>query len=135
MNPIRIFIISDSPLFSRGLRNLLTGESEMEIIGEETNLDRAIETIDAVVPDVVILGGSSYTNASVQEEMHLLKAKPGIRVVGLNLQTNDLFIYRATRIVVESVKDLVEAIATECYSAGSAISPPAEDARSPNSLL
>jgi ABC-type Fe3+-hydroxamate transport system substrate-binding protein len=99
----------------------------MEIIGEETNLDRAVEKIEAIVPDVVILSGSNYTNASMQEEMYLLKARPGIRVVGLNLQNNDLFIYRATRIVIESVKDLVEAIATECYPDGASIAHQAED--------
>ncbi len=119
MRPIRVFIISDSLLFVRGLKSLLSHEPRLEIIGEETSIDRAIEQIEVFVPDVIIWSDSGRMSISAPEEMHLLKAKPGIKVIGLSLTNNDLFIYRSTQRHVKSVEDLVEAIEFDLYSAES----------------
>lgn|GEM_PF-4641988 len=114
MRPKRIFIVSDSLLFVRGLENLLAVEPQVEIIGDALSIDRALKRIEADLPDVVILGTSNHGN---QEELNLLKARPGIRIISLNLHSNDLFTYCVTRRRVTSVTDLIEAIGADACSA------------------
>jgi DNA-binding NarL/FixJ family response regulator len=117
MRPIRIFIISDSLLFVRGLENLLAYEPGVEIIGDDLTISHALKQIETEAPDVVILGSSNYNHQAASEELTLLKAKPGIKVISLNLQSNDLFTYCVTRRLVTSVTDLIEAIEGDTSSA------------------
>ncbi len=112
MNTIRIFVVSDSLLFSHGLKNLLTPTSQLEIIGEETDIDRAIERMETLRPDVIIWGHSGLKGDLALEEIHLLKAKPGIKVIDLNLQNNELFVYRCNRRSAKTIDDLIEAVYT-----------------------
>jgi chemotaxis response regulator CheB len=119
MKPIRVFIISDSLLFVQGLKSLLTHEIGLEIVGEEMTIERAVEQIEILGPDVIILGENSRVSDSALEEMYLLRTKPGIKVIGLSLQNNGLFIYLSARRYVESVEDLVKAIESDAYLAES----------------
>jgi two-component system nitrate/nitrite response regulator NarL len=119
VRPIRVFIISDSLLFVQGLKSLLTHETKLEIVGEETTMERAVEQIELLGPDVIILSENSRVSDSALEEMFLLRAKPGIKVIGLSLQNNGLFIYLSARRDVESLEDLVKAIESDAYLAES----------------
>lgn len=110
MNTIRVFVISDNLMFSRGLKSLLTCQAEVEIVGEETNIDQAIQQMEVLGPDVIIISDSGRMNDFALEEMRLLKTKPGIKVIGLSLENNDLFIYHSTRMKVTGEKDLFTAI-------------------------
>jgi DNA-binding NarL/FixJ family response regulator len=97
-------------MFSHGLRSLLTCQAEVEIIGEESNIDQAILQMEALGPDVIIISDSGRMDDFALEEMRLLKTKPGIKVIGLSLQNNDLFIYHSARVEVTGEKDLITAI-------------------------
>ncbi len=114
---IRVFVVSDNLLFCRGLKSLLAPASNVEIVGEESSIERAIQEIESLTPDVVIWGDSGTRDSNQPEEINLLKAKPDVRVIGLSMQNNDLFIYRASRMVVTGVKDLVKAIELDLCAA------------------
>ena len=51
----RIFVLANQSLFSRGVEILLRQDKDMELVGAETDVDRAIERIKALCPDVVLL--------------------------------------------------------------------------------
>lgn len=53
--PIRIALIDDHPVFRQGLRNLLSAEDDMEVVGEGSSGEEALELVPAVQPDVVVL--------------------------------------------------------------------------------
>jgi DNA-binding NarL/FixJ family response regulator len=113
MGPIRIFIISDSLTFSNGLKGLLLSEPEMEIITQETDVNRAIDQIEELKPDVIIWANTGIKRDAAGEEMHLLQATPDIRTVSLNLQNNDITVHQATQKtirVAQDVQDLITAI-------------------------
>jgi chemotaxis response regulator CheB len=113
MEPIRIFIITDSLTFSNGLQSLLLSEPEMDIISHDTDTNRAIDQIEKLKPDVIIWANTGIKRDALREEMHLLQAVPDIKTVSLNLQNNDITIHQAARKtirVAQGVQDLIAAI-------------------------
>ncbi len=53
--PIRVFLLDDHELVRRGLRDLLTGERGIEVIGEADRADGADQAILAARPTVAVL--------------------------------------------------------------------------------
>lgn len=52
---VRIFLADDHAILRQGLRSLLEGEKDFEIIGEASDGDQALEGITALQPDIAIL--------------------------------------------------------------------------------
>jgi DNA-binding NarL/FixJ family response regulator len=106
----RIFILSSHPLFGQGVESLLRQEAGLDIVGRETDVDNAMERINELQPDVVILDCPEPGCDPTLAVMRILSEWVGIKVIGLNLQDNTMCIYRGEQRVVREVKDLVEAI-------------------------
>ncbi len=112
----RVFIISGYPMFSWGLESLLRQGTGLDITGRETDVDRAIEQIKALQPDVVILDSSSSDDNS-RAVVRILKENLGTRVVNLSLQDNLMVVYQAAQWAVQDVDDLVDVIGQRHLSA------------------
>jgi DNA-binding NarL/FixJ family response regulator len=106
----RIFMLSTHPLFSQGVESLLRQETGLEVVGRETDVDKAVERIRELQPDVVIVDSADPTCDPTLAVMRILREGVGTKVIGLNLQDNTVCIYRGEQRVVKEVKDLVEAI-------------------------
>lgn len=107
----RIFIISNYPMFGRGLESLLRQDNGLEVMGQETNLDRAVERIKNLQPDIVIVDNSGPEQQGLPAAvLQILDENSGTKVVGLSLQGNYLSIYQSTRRIITSVEDLVNVI-------------------------
>jgi DNA-binding NarL/FixJ family response regulator len=106
----RVFILSCHPLFGQGVESLLRREAGLEIVGQETDLDQAVERIKEIRPDVVILDCAEPARDPTPAVMRILREGLGTKVIGLNLQNNTLYIYRGEQRLVKEVKDLIEAI-------------------------
>lgn len=105
----RIFVLSDHLMFAHGLKSLLGQDGDLQLVGHETDVDRALEVIKSSQPDVVILDGSGSSMHKLDLKRILL-ARPGLKVIGLSLNSNNLYIYQATQKVVESILDFKQAL-------------------------
>ncbi len=52
---IRVLLVDDQPLIRRGLRALLKPEPDLEIVGEAENGERAIEILQTLEADVILM--------------------------------------------------------------------------------
>ncbi len=106
----RVFVFSGQTLLGQGIEDLLRQDGNLDVVSEETDPDRALGSIAAVHPDVVILVGDSAAADYGAAVMRILKQGWTTRVVEVNLETNVLHIYGKEEWLVREVKDLLEAI-------------------------
>ena len=109
----RVFIISNHQMFGRGLERILDYRTHIEVVGQETDVERAIRRIREIQPDVVILESNGPAYDSISMVFRILKQPSTPKVIGLNLHSNNLYVYEARRWTVRSVEDLVTAIDTD----------------------
>jgi AmiR/NasT family two-component response regulator len=107
---MRVLIVSSHPLFSQGVESLLRREVQLDIVGREMDVDKAVERIKELRPDVVIVDSGHPACDLTPAVMRILREGVGAKVIGLNLQDNTMCIYRGEQRMVKEVKDLVEAI-------------------------
>jgi len=106
----RVFVFSGPSLFSQGLKSLLHHELKVHTIGQETEVDQAIKQVKALQPDVIILISSDAASHGQLPILRILKECAGVKVIGLNLQDNTLYIYQTEKRIIKQPEDLLEAI-------------------------
>jgi DNA-binding NarL/FixJ family response regulator len=110
----RIFIISNYPLFGRGLQNLLNQQNNIEVVGQETCIERVNDQIKMLHPDIVIFDSDEPMQASTPGLLYrIMKEHSGIKIVGLSLQDNKFRVYGAVHGVVHEVADFLKIIFQE----------------------
>jgi len=114
VTPKQVFIVSNHAMFGKGLDSLLGQKEHIDIVGQENNLDRALDQVTQLQPDVLILDSDDPPYESLPAVLYrILKDDLDIKVIGLSLQDNRLYIYMATHWVVTDVDDLISAIFRE----------------------
>ena len=52
---IRVMIVDDHPVVRRGIKSLLGEEEDIQVVGEAVNGRDALEKVDALLPDVILM--------------------------------------------------------------------------------
>jgi DNA-binding NarL/FixJ family response regulator len=89
MGKIRVFLTDDHTLFRQGIRTLLAGESDIEIVGEAANAGDAVERAAELRPDVVLLDISMPGLSSFQAIRQIHKARPETKIVLLTMYDDE----------------------------------------------
>ncbi len=106
----RIFLLSSHPLFGQGVESLLRRETELDIVGRESDIDRAIARIKKLRPDAVIVDSNDSIPDPALVVMRFLREGLETMVIGVNLWDNVVCVYRGQQGVIKEVRDLVQAI-------------------------
>lgn len=109
LSTCKIYIVSQHALFAQGIRSLLRGWRAMRVVGMESDPVKALEAVESLQPEVVIVEES---DASVQSPTltAILQRHPAGRVVALDLDHNFATVYDRHRVVTSQPTDLVRAI-------------------------
>lgn len=83
MSKLRIFLADDHPIVRDGLRGLIEAQSDMKVIGEATDGERAVREVLKTRPDVVVMDVSMPGLGGVEATAQIMKACPSVRVVAL----------------------------------------------------
>ena len=85
---IRIVLADDHPLVLQGIRALIENAPGMEVVGEATNGDDAVEQVLAAEPDVAILDIRMPGLDGVEATRRILRDRPQTRVIVLSAQAD-----------------------------------------------
>lgn len=97
MDSLRILIADDHPLFRRGMRTLLMATPDIEVIGEATTGQEAIELAAALQPDVILMDLQMPQMSGFEATRQIVHRSPQIRVLVVTLFEDDASVFTALR--------------------------------------
>jgi NarL family two-component system response regulator LiaR len=81
MEPISILIVDDHAMVRRGLKSFLQSEEDIEVIGEATDGLEAVEKVQNLVPDVVLMDLVMPGIDGIEAPRRIKAASPGSKVL------------------------------------------------------
>lgn len=97
MEPIRIVIADDHPLFRDGLRVLLESVVDMQVIGEAATGDDVIAQAQALQPDIILMDIKMPGLNGIEATRRILQTHPHIRILILTMFEDDESVFAAIR--------------------------------------
>ena len=93
----RVLIVDDHPLVRDGLRLLIDGQSDMEVVGEAVDGPTALDTTDRVLPDVIIMDVEMPGGSGIDVLGDVLAAHPNIKVLMLSAFPDPGYVTKSVR--------------------------------------
>ena len=97
MDPIRLLIADDHAFYREGVRTMLLGLPEMEVIGEASGGDEIIASAEALQPDVILMYIKMPGMNGIEATRRILHASPHIQVLVLTMFEDDDSVFAAMR--------------------------------------
>lgn len=95
--PIRILIVDDHSVVRKGLLNLLEDEEGIEIVGEASDGDEALDMLPEVQPDVILLDITMPRMSGIEVTKEVVRSFPGVRVLVFSMHNNPDYILNAVQ--------------------------------------
>jgi DNA-binding NarL/FixJ family response regulator len=92
---LRVVVVDDHPVVRDGLRGMITGQSDMTVVGEAADGVDAVEVVARELPDVVLMDLRMPRMDGVQALTRIRSAHPDIQVLVLTTYDADHDIVRA----------------------------------------
>jgi DNA-binding NarL/FixJ family response regulator len=97
MDPIRILIADDHPLFRDGVRALLESVPDMQVIGEAATGDEALTQAHALQPDVILMDLKMPGMNGIEATRRILHTSPHIHILVVTMFEDDDSVFAAIR--------------------------------------
>ena len=92
---IRVLVVDDHPVVRDGLRGMLGGQPDLEVVGEAANGHQAVRAVAAQSPDVVLMDLRMPELDGVAAIERIRAEHPGVHVLVLTTYDDDRHILRA----------------------------------------
>jgi len=93
--PVSVVLADSHALMRRGLRLLLDGEDDVEVVGEAEDLASVVRLVEGDQPQVLLLDLSMPGGSSVEAISRLRERVPATQVVALTMEDDPVFAQRA----------------------------------------
>lgn len=94
---VTILLADDHRIFRAGLRPLLAGQPDLEVVAEADDGLRALELARELTPDVAVLDITMPGLSGLEVTRHLAKEAPGVRVIILSMHSDRRYVLEALR--------------------------------------
>jgi two-component system NarL family response regulator len=118
---VRVLIVDDHALFRRGLELVLSGEPDIEIVGEAADGIEAVARAESLLPDVVLMDVRMPRATGIEAARSIRATLPATRVIMLTVSDleDDLFEavkagangYLLKEVSIEELANAVRAVA------------------------
>lgn len=88
----RIVLVEDQAIIREGLRSLLSGEKDFEIVGEAGNGREALRMVDKLKPDLVVTDLSMPQMDGMDMIATIKKQNPKIKIAALTVHQNEEYV-------------------------------------------
>ncbi|GAB3168067.1 response regulator transcription factor [Telluribacter humicola] len=95
--PIKVLIADDHSVVRKGILNLLEDESDIEIVGEASDGDEAIDLIPVTHPDVLLLDITMPRMSGIEVAREASRLYPEVRILVFSMHNNPDYILNAVQ--------------------------------------
>jgi two-component system response regulator NreC len=92
---IRIVIVDDHAVVRSGLKLLLDGQDDLEVVGEAGDARTAVFEVRAQKPDVILMDVVMPTGSGIEATPAVLKEAPDAKVLILSMQDDPAYVREA----------------------------------------
>ncbi len=93
MKKHQIFLVEDHTILRDGLRELLSSEPDLEVVGEAGEGREAIRRIGELMPDLVLMDLSMPGVTGIDATREIRRRNPDIKIVALTVHTDESYIH------------------------------------------
>jgi DNA-binding NarL/FixJ family response regulator len=97
MEPLRVLIADDHPLFRHGIRALLETASDFEVAGEAKTGEEAMSLAASLQPDVILMDIQMPDVSGIEATRRILHTSPHIRILMVTMFEDDASVFTAMR--------------------------------------
>jgi hypothetical protein len=105
----RVFILANQPLFAQGVESLLSGQSDIDVVGTALIGPGVFDQVSAAKPDVIIIGAERGEEQS-QLVTKSLACASDAKIIGLTPDDNRISIFYQQMKESRRVDDLLEEV-------------------------
>ncbi len=91
---IRLLLVDDHQVVRSGLRMLLVGESDMEIVGEAGTAREALDAVSRLKPSVVLMDIGLPDLSGIDATREIKRINPEIAVVALTIHEDEEYFFK-----------------------------------------
>lgn len=92
MHPIKILLADDHTIVRKGIRSLLDGEADIEVVDEAENGREVLEKVEKLLPDIVLMDSTMPVLNGLEATRQITKRFPQVKVLVLTMHTNEEYI-------------------------------------------
>ncbi|HZY66443.1 MAG TPA: response regulator transcription factor [Rubrobacteraceae bacterium] len=97
MDPVRVLIADDHPLFRAGMSGLLDSVPDTEVVGEASTGREAVEMAKTLAPDVILMDIKMPDLNGIAATREVLVADPEVAVLVVTMLEDDDSVFAAMR--------------------------------------
>ena len=94
---IRVLLVDDQPLFRTAIASLISGQDDLEVVGQAENGVIAVEKAHELRPDLVVMDVEMPVMGGVEATRLLHQQLPDVKVVMLTVSESDEHLFEAIR--------------------------------------
>lgn len=92
MNPVRIALVDDHPVVLAGIRALLQGVPEVELVGEANTAASGLKAICASSPDIAVIDLSLPDTSGMELARQIRRQCPGVKIIALTVHEDRAYV-------------------------------------------
>jgi DNA-binding NarL/FixJ family response regulator len=101
MKAYRIILADDHPIVRQGIRDLLSSNPHLQVIGEAANGQELLELLNKTRPDLIVLDIQMPRLGGLQAAHAIKKRHPKVKVLILTMHKEDPYLTAARGIGIE----------------------------------
>jgi len=94
---IRTLLVDDHALFRSGLRHILTGQPDMEVVGEAANGEDAIQAAFTLRPDVIVMDIGIPGLNGVEATRRIIQEMPKSQILVVSMHKDSVYVRETLR--------------------------------------
>jgi DNA-binding NarL/FixJ family response regulator len=95
VNPIRVLLADDHGVVRKGLRFLLEGQDDIQIVGEASDGREAVHLAEQLHPNVIVMDIGMPKLNGIEATAKIVKHDPSIGIVILSVHSDETYLARA----------------------------------------